>query len=544
MKKSLLRLSIVAFAALCLVMLAAPRPASAHPMGNFSVNKYSALTVETDRVDLLYVIDLAEIPAFQELGEIREDRSTDVTPEERDAYIARKAPELMKNLSLAVDGRPLQLALTDSKLSFPPGNGGLPTFRLELYMTAPLSGIERGTLQYKDGNYPDRVGWEEIIAVPGQGIAFQSSSVPSVDISKVLTEYNTNATDNAPRITEAKVTFALGVPGSAGENAPQAQPAQSDLWSTVNGWVQTQTNSITSILNQDELTFGTIMVAMLAAFGVGAAHALSPGHGKTVVAAYLIGSRGTPKHAIFLGLTVTISHTVGAYLAWAVIKYASDYIVPEALYSWLGFISGVVIAGMGVALFVQRWRALRRASVPVPHVHAHDDHTHDHDHPHEHDGHVHSHHEHDHDHEHSHDHAHDHTHDHEDDPSKPHKHGLFGREHTHLPPEGTKVTFGNLLALGIAGGIIPCPSAVLVLLVAVGSKHIDLGLPLLLAFSLGLAGVLTLIGLALVYGRSLAGRVRVGGAISRTVLLRLPVVSALAVCCLGILMAFGAINSR
>src|SRR5205823_6247685 len=139
-----------------------------------------------------------------------------------------------------------------------------------------------------------------------------------------------------------------------------------------------------------------------------------------------------------------------------------------------------------------RRRAWRRVATAVWDSHAHDEHSHTHEHEHDHDHEHHSHHSHDQGH--THDHDHDHTHDHED-PAVPHKHGPFGREHTHLLSDGQEVTMGTLLALGFTGGIIPCPSAVTVLLAAAGSRHEDLGIVLILAFSVGLAAVLTGIGL-------------------------------------------------
>ncbi len=200
-----------------------------------------------------------------------------------------------------------------------------------------------------------------------------------------------------------------------------------------------------------------MLFAVIAASGLGAFHALEPGHGKTLVAAYLVGSRGTAWHALVLGLVVTASHTAGVYLLGAVTLYASRYVLPERLYPWLGITSGLLIAGLGFVLFLRRY-----AGDPGAHGH---DHAHDHG-----------------------DHTHTHAHDHHD--------------HTH----GGDVSLRTLFALGITGGIVPCPAALVVLLSAISLNRVAFGLVLIVAFSLGLAAVLVAVGLLIVHARSLMTR--------------------------------------
>lgn len=565
------RLTLAALLVTCLAFFAAPRPASAHPLGNFTINQYSALTVGQDKIDILYVVDFAEIPAFQELGTIRPDHSTDLTQAERDTYLSAKSTELVKSLSLSIDGKPLQITVDKTSLSFPSGAGGLPTLRIEMNLSARTGG-QQGTLQYKDSNYNERIGWKEIIANPAPGTALQNSSVPTTDRSDALRTYNPDFLQTPPAVTEATLLFS---PGSASESGSTSNTVQAEAGSaTALAWAQGRTDALTDLLTQKDLPFGAFLVALLIAFMFGAGHALSPGHGKTVVAAYLVGSRGTAKHAALLGITVTISHTIGVFLLGLIVLYAADYILPEQLYPWLGVTSGLLVAFMGVALFIQRRRHWKRAnaqpsqarSLPeavsslvrpfLPSqrrlalervaaetaypstVHSHEA-THDHDHAHEHHYHSHGDEHHHHDHDDSHDHSHDHDHDHTHDPSVPHKHGLFSRPHTHVPTDGSQVKLGNLLALGISGGIIPCPSALVVLLVAVASHRVALGLVLILAFSFGLAAVLTGIGLLMVYSRSLLNRFNFGGGL----LGRLPMLSAVVVTGLGLLIAFEALRS-
>ncbi|MEO6456679.1 MAG: sulfite exporter TauE/SafE family protein [Chloroflexia bacterium] len=520
--KPILRLVLVLFAVTGLVFVSSPRSASAHPMGNFSVNKYSALSVSTDRVTIQYIVDMAEIPAFQELGTITSTRGADPTAAEREAYSSRKSAELLKALGLKLNGSPLALSLERTALSFPPGNGGLPTLRLEMDLFALLPASARGTLNYEDNTFAGRIGWHEIIAIPGTGITLEESSVPSVDQSKSLTVYNPDLLNSAPSVIAASVKFAPGVTTSGVNSATSStQPAQADFLVGEFEWVQQQTIALTSVISQDDLPLAALLVAVMIAFLAGAAHALSPGHGKAVVAAYMVGSRGTPLHAFILGATITFSHTIGVFLLGFVVLALADYILPETLYPWLKFSSGILLAFLGVTLFVQRFRAWRRSTVAAQPIESSHAHAHEHGLAHTHDdpAHGHDHHEHDH--------------------SVPHKHGLFSKPHTHMPTDGEQVTMGGLLALGITGGIIPCPSALMVLLVAVQFGKVALGLLLILAFSLGLALVISVIGLLMVYSRTLLNKAKFNSGL----LLRLPMVSALAVSCLGIFLALGAFGS-
>ena len=504
------RLLTVAVLLAGLALAALPRAAAAHPMGNFTINRYSALTVGAGRIDLRYVIDMAEIPAYQELGGIRPDHNTDLTTAERDTYLSGKAQELAGGLHLTVDGTNLTLAPTGtSALTFPPGAGGAstPTLRMELHYTAALP-ADHGSLTYSDTNYSERIGWREVIAQSADNTALRDSSVPAQDLSHALTEYRPELLNNPPQVSSATLTFvaAPGAKGSAGDTQ-QAQAAERGITSTNNwaGQANSAVSALTDLLNRKELPLEALLVGLLLAFGAGAAHALSPGHGKTVVAAYLVGSRGTGWHAVILGLTVTISHTIGVFALGFVVLYASEYILPEQIYPWLGASSGLLIAGMGILMFLQRRKAWQRSGSATITTTSDHDHTDLHD------------------------------------PTVPHSHGAFSRPHTHAPADGQKVGIGNLLSLGIMGGIIPCPSALIVLLGAVAYHQVGLGLLLILAFSLGLAAVLTGIGLVMVYGRGLAGRFKFN--LSQSLLGRLPMASALAVSCLGLLIAYQALNA-
>jgi ABC-type nickel/cobalt efflux system permease component RcnA len=244
---------------------------------------------------------------------------------------------------------------------------------------------------------------------------------------------------------------------------------------------------LAQILHQPQLSAGWLIAGIAIAFWLGAMHALEPGHGKTIVAAYLVGSRGNMKHAALLGATVTFTHTISVFLLGLGTLLLSSYIVPEKIIPVLGVASGVSIVLIGGWLFYQRWRAFRHE---LAHARGH---------------HHHHHHHHDHDHSHSHSHV----------------------------PQGD-ITFGSLMALGASGGLVPCPAAMVLLLSAIAIGRIGLGLVLLIAFSLGLAGVLMAIGMLVIYAKNwLPDSARN----AQHPLLRFaPVASAFVILCVGMLM--------
>ena len=241
-------------------------------------------------------------------------------------------------------------------------------------------------------------------------------------------------------------------------------------------------------LESRQLTTPVIVGALIAALIWGAGHALTPGHGKTIVAAYLIGEHATPWHAVYLGLVVTTTHTVGIFVLGLIALFASRYVMPEQLYPWLATASGLLVAGMGAGML---WRRIRTpVFVPVEQHHSHYSLA-----PHD------------------------------------HEHG-----HSHLPP----TSWRSLLALGISGGILPCPAALVLLLGAVSLNRTAFGIVLVFAFSVGLAGVLTMVGLLFVKGSQLLQRVPRGGVWMR----RLPVVSAVMIFLIGIGLTIQALAAR
>jgi nickel/cobalt transporter (NicO) family protein len=321
--------------------------------------------------------------------------------------------------------------------------------------------------------------------------------------------------------------------------APASNPDVTDA-----SWLQTQTRRLVNLISQPQVEMHVALFALLAAMLLGALHAFSPGHGKAVVGAYLIGSRATPRHAIFLGLTVTITHTLGVFALGFATLFASRYFLPERVFPVLALVSGLLVLGMGIVLVVQRWdaarialkrstttatqpsrtaqayRAVARAHAlgaingnfilahAAGHSHAHGDHHHHH-------GGAHAHH-------------------------GPGMHSHGGTMHSHLPPgaAGEEVSWRSLLALGISGGLVPCPSAMVLLLAAVALNKTAYGLLLVVAFSAGLALTLTAVGLAFLYARSRIRRSLVAPRWTQLV----PVVSAVAITLLGALLCYSALT--
>jgi ABC-type nickel/cobalt efflux system permease component RcnA len=486
--------------------LASPAPGLAHPLGNFSISQYTGIQIEPDAIALRYFIDMAEIPTFQAL------QAREIPADPADARVSRylrdTAAALKVGLVLEVDGQRLALDVRSAEVIFPPGAADLPTMKMAIFMKAPLAKAHGPVedLRYHDENFAARVGWKEVIAVGRSGSTVIESSVPDRDRSRELSDYPTDLLDTPPQVCEARVRFSrssspvvalatstpLGspptstsapanplqtpTPGPRTATRPETLPERPIVPSA--NVQRVSRGAFTDLITTRKLTLSVVAVALAVAAVLGAFHALEPGHGKTVVAAYLVGSRGTARHALILGLIVTASHTAGVYLLGGVTFYASHYVVPERLYPWVALGSGLTIAALGLSLFVRRFNG--RAS----------EHDHHHGGGHHHHGAV------------AHTHgpaAHDHAHDHD------HPHDADGR-HSHRHPEPGGVSLRQLWALGITGGIVPCPAALVVLLSALSLRRVGFGLLLIVAFSVGLALVLIAIGLLMVYARRLVAR--------------------------------------
>ena len=429
----------LAFLAAAFAALVLPVAASAHPLGNFTVNRFSRIEVAGPRIYVRYVLDLAEIPTFQ-AGKI-----------DARAYAHRIA----RGAQLTVNGRRMRLIPIETVLAHPAGAGGLRTTRLETILRGPrLAGASN--VEYRDTNYSDRIGWKEIVVGAAPSSSHELRAYPKDLLSSPLTVTSVRArlVPGAGPGTPPRVTSGPGL---------QAPDRVAD-------------SGFATLVGRDRLGFWVIVASLGAALFWGMAHALSPGHGKTIVTAYLVGQRGTPRHAALLGLVVTATHTVGVFALGAVTLALSRFIVPETLYPWLNFVSGVLVVLIGASVLRSRW-GHRRA-----HTRGHGHHEHEHE----------------------------------------HEHGLSRR---------------SLVAVGVSGGLLPCPSALVVLLAAITLHRVAFGMLLIVAFSAGLALTITGIGVAAVLARGAFRRVSFDG---RLVSL-LPTASALVILVAGLLMTVHAL---
>ncbi len=506
-------------------------PAFAHPMGNFSVNHYSGLKLSPDSLELRYIIDMAEIPTFQEL------QAAGITADPKDPrvgpYLSKKADEFWQGITLKIDGRPVELKCLERQVIFPPGAGGLPTMKFGFTCRAPLTRIAAGLhhLEYRDDNFPGRAGWKELIVNADPKLQLVSSA-PQKDRSAELSNYPTDLLNSPPQdlqtslsftlpiasvvanahkpaaakhaqLAEAASSFALSVPNSRralpGRSAAPITPAPTSSAPQLTANVQgTPRSAFTQLISNRQLSLWFLITAALIAMSLGALHALEPGHGKTLVAAYLVGSRGTARHAIVLGSIVTLAHTAGVYALGAITLYASRYILPEKIYPWLGVASGLIIAGLGLLLFMRRWVG-EDPSLREDHSHWYD---------------VFS------------------------SPSSPTL--VDASSAAAAVPARQAISFKQLLILGITGGILPCPAALVVLLSAIALHRIAFGFFLIVTFSIGLAAVLIGIGLMFVHAGRWLHRLNPQSALVRR---HLPLLSAAFITAIGVALTLQAIKS-
>ena len=290
------------------VVFALPTASYAHPMGNFSINHYARIEVGTQQVDLEYIIDMAEIPTFQEtevngLATNKSDPGVAV-------YLTRQADTLKNGLTLELNGRPLRLNTVSRQVIFPPGAGGLPTMKMGFHYRTKLApgDARRHILYYNDANYPGRAGWKEVIAVAAPGTALSNSSVPSWDRSAELSNYLTDLLHTPPQTLAANLTFSASPLGpSAYERAATVDTGELKLAANQQ---KTPRSAFTELVTSNRTDAAFVLMAAAIAAMLEGFHAFEPGHGKTLVAAYLVGSRGTARHSVLLASVVTASHTI------------------------------------------------------------------------------------------------------------------------------------------------------------------------------------------------------------------------------------------
>jgi ABC-type nickel/cobalt efflux system permease component RcnA len=499
--------------ALCLAALALVVPAtSAHPLGNFTINHYSGLRVSTSAILVDHVMDYAEIPTFTERRTMDTDGDGQVSDSEATTYAKSKCAELATELDLDVAGARLPLGLTQFGITFPMGQGN-PTMRLVCVYSAPLSAaLAAGTsISFSDHSYVERQGWREITLV-GDGATLSGTELGAASASDRLTSYPPNlisvplgaasatfsASPGGPQLPAFAVPDATPVESSVVANAPVA--SSTDSTAAVPASVTELGSDVTSLFQAPDLTPPVMLLSLLVAAGLGALHAVSPGHGKTVMAAYLVGSRGNARQAVGLGLTVTVSHTIGV-LALGLLSLSAAVVIPaDKLYPILSVASGAIVVVIGTYLLLTRVRAWRAQSASHHHEHERED-----------------------------------GHDHHDvvRPEGWHEHDGMG--HTHLPQQQQQMGKRGLFALGLSGGMIPSVSALLVLIGSISIGRPAWGIVLTVAFGLGMAAVLVGIGFGLVYARRIVERIPQTKSLDLG--RRVPVLSAVVVLVAGALIA-------
>jgi ABC-type nickel/cobalt efflux system permease component RcnA len=433
-----------------LASLAAPAIASAHPLGNFTVNTSATVVVRPAELVVHYVVDMAEIPAFQERAAIDVDGDGSLAPAELTAYTDESCRAVGNGLRVRVDGKAARLAVGATDVSLSEGQAGLSTLRLTCSLRSSFAGAGVHELRVADGNHADRIGWREIVAV-GDGTTLDRSDVPGSSPSDELRSYPRDGTTSDVRT--ASVAFRAGGPALAAAPATGVRTAPD--------------GGILGSFVARDLSAGLVALMIAAAFGVGAVHALAPGHGKSLIGVSLLGTGGTLRQAAGIGLAVSVMHTASVLALGLLVLSAERFVDPERVYPWLGLASGLVALGLGAVLLVSR----------IHHMAEH-------------------------------------------------------RRHRHAHPHADRpLSRRGLLALAFSGGILPSPTALVVLLGSASIGRTALGLAMIAAFSVGLAASLVGVGALAIRARGVAQR-----RFPERVMRLSPVVSAAAIAVIGVVL--------
>ena len=488
------------------LILTLPAIALAHPLGNFTVNHFAGIRVEPDRIVLDIVIDEAEIPTFQDRLRIDTDGDGVISAEEADVERLAACPRLVPDLALTSNGLRLPMVTFAAGLSFPPGTAGLSTMRLVCEFASPLPDPLVGPTRigFDDTSHPGRIGWHEVV-VTGSGVTLAAGKLPSISISERLRAYPANLIAHpldvrnatfsavpggavtpyaepadATSLTATPSPSADGLAADPGTSLPPSSPSSSGPNGAGTGVAAGAPSvapavaavpggvvglDIGGLIATSVITPIVLLGSLVAAFLLGAGHALTPGHGKTLMGAYLVGSRGTALHAIALGLSVTVSHTLGIVLLAAIILQVRD-VAPELFNTIAPVASGLTVIAIGGWLLLGQARTYR----------AHGRGTQE---------------------------------------ERDHGHGRGSVGHDHGPPPDAPIGWRSLFILGLAGGLIPSTSALIILLAAINVDRPAYGLVLVVAFGLGMALVLGGVGLVLVFARDRLERLPAGLGLGR-----------------------------
>ncbi len=520
MKRRLAAAVLGTLAGATLASIALAPAASAHPLGNFTHNTYVGFTITPDHIKVDHVLDLAEIPSFQERSAMDANGDGTIAAAESQAWADARCLGAAGQIKGSTSHGPVTWTVGKSTISFPVGQASLPTTRLVCTYDSAVSDANAfdAVVSIEDG----RAGWHEITA-SADGVRL-SADVPTTSSSARLTAYPVDA---APAdISTVHATWNGAAPALAAPEV-QAGPAADEtssstaVTSIAPFGLDGPTQAFSNLISKQDLTIGFGLLALLIAIGLGGLHALAPGHGKTLMAASLVGTNGRRRDAFVLGASVTTAHTAGV-IALALVLSVSSAFAAESTYPWLGLFSAALAIGVGLSLFRQ---ARRGGGLGHHHGlgsgHSHGDHEHD---------------DHDSGHGHGHDHPHPHPHPHDESAGSlvlavPATSTAIKIAPTHKP--ATR----RVIALGLAGGMVPSPSAVVILLAGFALGRAWFALLLVVAYGIGMALTLCFTGLLLVHAGNLSERVAAGTAVPRpiaAVLSRLPMIAATVVVVAGI----------
>lgn len=411
-------------------------PAVAHPLGNFTINHLVKVGVRSRELRVRYVLDMAEIPTFQTMRARSESGTMDRAQLRSWAHdeIGVIAPQL----DVEADGRRATLTASQPYVTTRAGAGGLPTLYWVENFTAHLANSPtRVTID--DASFPDRIGWKDVVVAP------------ATEPTDELTHYPSALLGSPRDVTSVAIDFSGGA-----EHVTTGVDANASAQSS-NQPSQARSNALSDMLARGTSNPLLILLTLLAAIGLGALHALEPGHGKTLLAVSLVGARATPKQAMLLAGGLTVAHTAGVLLLGVALLFAARWIVPETIYPWITFASGVIVVALGASSLARFVRGRRG----VAHDHTHGAHDHG-------DGHAHD-----------------------------HSLGIKG---------DAPLSFRGVMLAAMSGNIAPCPAALVVMLAALTLHEIGYGIAVVVAFSVGLAAVLTGLGIALVRGAAWIAR--------------------------------------
>ena len=487
-----------------IVLFFLPQIAQAHPADmyfhTFTVNLLAG------RMQILWEFVPGPMVTHVVWHEADADGDELVSAAEAEIWIA----PLLEAFSAKLDGTPLKFELASVQWadSLPELRSGETPIIIELHADFDADAAERELILLNEYNAANSLNW---FTVNADGVAFSS---PEQDNGVLKLRFGAgegmsvweSGMPSIPPVVEA-----LGL-GETAEEAIEQAEIQQGILAILEGFLRTP--------NISPLIF---LAAFAIALILGALHALSPGHGKTIVAAYLVGSQGKAYHAIALGLLVTLTHTGSVFALGLATLSLSQYIMPDQIFPALELASGLLIVVLGIALLYPRLRALlaERKRERQPSVAR--------------------------------------------SVEKKEKGARLvlneeirepGPEHNHDPsqfgyvpiPKGATaaaenplsgISWKSLIALGISGGLVPCPDAIAILLIAITLNRIVLGLSLIVSFSLGLAIVLILIGIVMVQSKHIFSRLQWFSRVSFIV----PVISALVVLGLGAALSVSAMKN-